>query len=480
MPKIQDTNVDFSVKLYHDQVKRIKTKLLAAKKADSNLKVFGASKHKYHLDKPISFEEVISFEQKYSIQLPECYRSFVLKIGNGGKSYADSGAGPFYGIYPLGKYVEELLQDCAEKYLKNDCVIYPKMTDEYWKSLIKNIDDENITEEEYEKELGTVFGGLLPIASQGCTFLSAIVLTGEYRGCVVNLDIDLQKPSFAFENNFLDWYERWLDEVISGELIKDTPTWFGYLKGGSEEELLNLYIRSTSDDVKTDSLKGLLNKSSLRTETLDQIEKLIVTNPKDKRDLIQIFCKSSYSRTKPYLLDLMSSDMLTVFQSIFWYAKGKSNDWAIAIRENIERIEDSETFRFCCYVLEGSNTKYGYLLVPFTKNVNESIRIQAYYSLGKLKNKKEYLPAFIEGLNDKSSRVVHATLQALSNLKDKRLLRYYQNVAERFPVEQDYVLVNLGHRLAEYGLTRYTILNKHFDEATSNEPAKKKWYEIWK
>ena len=44
------------------------------------------------------------------------------------------------------------------------------------------------------------------------------MIEGEFRGRIVNLDFDLDKPVFAFESNFLDWYERWLDEVISGEL----------------------------------------------------------------------------------------------------------------------------------------------------------------------------------------------------------------------------------------------------------------------
>jgi hypothetical protein len=470
------------VSRYQDQVERIKTKLLSAKKVDRALKVFGANKHKYYLGEPISLEEVVSFERMYSIQLPECYRTFVLQVGNRGIGYADSGAGPFYGIYPFGENVDELLYQNTVKCLGKDCILYPKMKDEYWKSLIDKIENENISDKEYEDEIGTVFAGILPIASQGCTYLSGIVLNGEYKGRIVNLDIDMQKPSFAFESNFLDWYERWLDEVISGELIRDTPTWFGYLKGGSEDELLNLYMGSATDDAKADSLKGLLNKSSLRKETLVQIEKLIITNPKDKGPLIQILCKSDYSKAKPHLLELISSDMLTVFQSIFWYAKEKGDEWIVSIKENIERIDNSETFRFCCYILEKSAYNYGHLIVPFTKNDNEDIRIQAYYVLGKLKNKKEYLSTFIEGLNDKSSRVVHATLQALSDLKDKRLLKYYQDVALRFPVEQNYVLANLGHRLAEYGLTRATILNKHFDKGkvTSNEPVKKKWYEIWK
>ena len=94
---------------------------------------------------------------------------------------------------------------------------------------IKNIeDDEEMSDEEFDKEMGNIFSGILPIGSQGCTYLHGIILNGKHKGKVVNLDISRQKPKFTYENNFLDWYERWLDEVISEELLKDGPSWFGY------------------------------------------------------------------------------------------------------------------------------------------------------------------------------------------------------------------------------------------------------------
>jgi hypothetical protein len=222
---------------YNEQIQRIKKKLLEAKKTDKNLKVFGADRHKYVLNKPATQHEILEFEKKYSIQLPNCYKSFIQQVGNGGISFANSSAGPFYGIYPLGKYVDELIQYNTEKYLKNTCIMFPKMTDEYWNSLTKEIDGEDeISDEDFEKELSKLFGGILPIGSQGCTYLHGIVLNGQYKGRIVNLDMDRQKPQFAFEINFLDWYERWLDEIISGELIKDNLSWFGYSKGCPEND----------------------------------------------------------------------------------------------------------------------------------------------------------------------------------------------------------------------------------------------------
>jgi hypothetical protein len=47
------------------------------------------------LNDPISEPDVASFEQRHGISLPPDYRDFVTRIGNGG-------AGPFYGLFPLG------------------------------------------------------------------------------------------------------------------------------------------------------------------------------------------------------------------------------------------------------------------------------------------------------------------------------------------------------------------------------------------
>lgn len=445
---------------YTEQIQRIKDKFPEAKKADRNLKVFGAESHKYTLGKPATLQQVAEFEERYGIELPDCYKSFVLHIGTGGTGYQESAAGPFFGIYPLGENTNELIFENSEKYLKNNCIIFPKMTDEYWSELTWNIDEnDEINEDDYEREIGKLWGGILPIGSQGCTYLHGIVLNGDHKGRIVNLDMDRQKPKFAFEDNFLDWYERWLDEVISGELIKDGPSWFGYDKGGSEEALLASFVAANHLDEKRDNLNGLLNKNKLSDHSINQIESLIIAHAEPKKTLVQLLCKSDYEKAKPYLVDLIQTDLDGVFKFIFWYAKDKSKEWLPVIEANVHRIDDAETFRFCTYLLEETNIDFSTFIVRFTKNINEEIRIQAFYILGQLKNKKDYLFCFIEGLKDHSNRVVHATLQALSDVKDEKLLEHYKYLAKKFPVEQDYILINLNHRLAEYGLTNKTILN---------------------
>ncbi|WP_177733820.1 SMI1/KNR4 family protein [Flavobacterium inviolabile] len=464
---------------YSDQIQRIQTKLITAQKTDTKLQVFGADSHKYKIKKPVTEATVLKFEQQFTIQLPECYRTFITEVGNSGVGYANAAPGPYYGIYPFGENVDELIEEKPEKYLKNNCLIYPKITDNDWYALTKNIDEnDSISDIDYEIELGKIFGGILPIGSQGCTYIHGLVLNGQHKGRIINLDANRQKPYFSFEDNFLDWYERWLDEVISGELIANSHYSFGFYKGGSEEVLWNAYLSSADTEEKKDCLQGLLQKNRLQDQTLMQIENHITSNPEQKTAFVQLICKSDYEKAKPHLETLVTTDQLSVFQFIFWYAKDKSEEWLNVITATIDTIQDEETFRFCTYILTATNNDYGNLIVPFTKNENVAIRIQAYYTLGQLKNKKDFLSTFTVGLYDSSNHVIRTTLQALSGVKDDSLLEHFQNLVQRFPKEQDSILVNLNHRLTEYNHPKQLVMQNNTVSLTV--PAKKKWYVFWK
>ena len=88
--------------MYNEQIERIQNKLGKAREKDCFFRVFGASHHKYKIGKVLSLDEIMLFEEKFSVKLPDCYKAFLMNIGNGGISINRSAAGPYYGIYPLG------------------------------------------------------------------------------------------------------------------------------------------------------------------------------------------------------------------------------------------------------------------------------------------------------------------------------------------------------------------------------------------
>ena len=446
-----------------EQLQRIQQKLAQAKAADKDLQVFGASSHKYHLNPPVTEAEVLAFEKKYGVRLPECYRAFMLTIGDAKAKKLDFIAGPYYGLYAFGTQVDDLLYEGSEIYLKAPCALSPNMTQEEWETLSAPLEtNEEEFEEEgyvievednYIEECGKVFGGLLPLGSQGCTYEHALVLNGKYAGRVVNVDLDLAQPKFAFEANFLDWYERYLDEVISGQLLDDRPTWFGYHRGEPAEVLLNEYEHTTDRKTQTDCLEGVYHKKPpLESALLGKIEKLIALNNEDRDFLIEILCQSSYERAKPYLQTLVTEKPKKVFQFIWWYAQDHCADWMPAVKELLPTINDEEMFNFATYLLTEATDNFEEDILPFTNNVNPRIRLTAYYNLGTSKRKKQYIDTFIKGLQDTDNNVLR-TVIALSEIEDERLLPYYKAIAKRFPEEKDYILSNLKRRLASFGLT---------------------------
>lgn len=442
-----------------EQLHRIQQKLAQAKEADKNLEVFGADAHQYHLNPPVSEAEVLAFEEKYGVQLPECYRAFMLTVGDAKAKKSDFIAGPYYGLYAFGTSLDSLLYEKTETYLKAPCNLSPDMTQEEWEQLTDGLlsseeEEEEEDEDNYFAERAKVFGGLLPLGSQGCTYEHALVLNGKYAGRVVNVDLDLLQPKFAFETNFLDWYERYLDEVISGQLLDDRPTWFGYHRGEPAEVLLNEYEHTTDRKTQTDCLEGVYHKKPpLEPALLDKIEKLIALNNDDRDFLIEILSQSSYERAKPYLQDLVNKDPKKVFQFVWWYAKDHCADWVSVVKELLPTITDERTFDFATYLLTEGDDNFEEVILPFTDDENPQIRSTAYYTLGKSKKREQYLDTFIKGLQETDTGVLCTVMQALSEIDDERLLPYYKAIAKRFPEEKDYILSNLKRRLASFGLT---------------------------
>ena len=456
--------------MYQEQLHRIQQKLSQAKAADKDLEVFGAETHEYHLNPPVSEAEVLAFEKKYGVSLPEDYRAFVQTIGDAKAQKLDTMAGPYYGLYAFGTQVNDLVYDQTETYLKAPCALSPDMTQEEWKALSDPLlmseeedegfenyeqeEDKTQTEEDYTQQCGKVFDGLLPLGSQGCADYHALILTGPYAGRVVNVNWDLLKPVFAFETNFLDWYERYLDEVISGQLIDDRFTWFGYYRGEAAEVLLNEYEHTTDRKTQTDYLEGVYHKKlPLEPALLDKIEKLIALNNEDRDFLIEILTQSSYERAKPYLQTLVTEKPKKVFQYIWWYAQDHCADWVPVVKELLPSITDEEAFDFATYLLREGDDNFEEVILPFTDDANPQIRRTAYYTLGKSKKREQYLDTFIKGLQESDNKVLHTVIQALSKVKDKRLLPYYKQIAKRFSKDEDYILSNLKWALEPFGLT---------------------------
>ena len=388
---------------FNHQANRIRLKLQQAAEADKLFHVSGAEKHQYILGDPVSLELVEQYEKEMKIQFPECYKTFVTQVGDGGLSFSSSGAGPYFGIYPFGSSYKELEYSDKNYDLRRQCLIHPNIREEEWQALIETCEkNPNISH----------FDGMISIGGQGCTFIHCLIMNGPYKGRVVYTSLDEHNPFFTFENNFLDWYERWLDEIISGELI-EKKYFFGWTMKGTESELTTLFLHTKEEYTQIEILRSLLEKISTDAtakELILQIEKVT----KDvKTEIIQVLIKHSYKFARIYLEDLIEYDALSFYKFLLWYAKDKAIEWLPLIKEEMVKITDVEVLNYCLEVIKEMGIPYSEYIIPFTNSSNDSIRRLAYIQLRDYPDKSNLLETFQKGLSDTDSHVVLFSEQAL-------------------------------------------------------------------
>lgn len=189
-----------------EKLSKIYAKLDYVKKLDRHKEIFGANVHKYRNTK-VSETELLVFEKRIGVSLPDDFREFIINIG--------TGAGPDFGIYTLSQMLEEYDEwaYCLgnNSKLSNTCEL-------------TNIDALDVIEQKrknptnfFSKRLKTA-NGILPIQTEGCTYCCAIILSGEQAGKMWGVDtneFDSLPAGLITEFDFLSWYNAWLDKSIS-------------------------------------------------------------------------------------------------------------------------------------------------------------------------------------------------------------------------------------------------------------------------
>jgi hypothetical protein len=176
----------------------IKVKLTLLRGRDPHFKIFGANVHRYRMSAPLSEQEVCAFEAQYDVTLPAGYRDFLLHVGNGG-------AGPYYGVLPLGYHKAAL----------------PLLHQPFPHSVDWN--EDHLADDDYLTDELT--GGAMRICNTGDGGYELLVVTGTLRGSIwadgryANQGLlplpHSQDPSRSMD--FLDWYRDWLDRSLNGE-----------------------------------------------------------------------------------------------------------------------------------------------------------------------------------------------------------------------------------------------------------------------
>lgn len=212
---------------------RILSGLGELRRLDKRLNLFGADGHKYHLNPPLSEQALQQFEAQHHVRLPDDYRLFLLEVGNGG-------AGPSYGIHPLGhmdgsgsepptipwdgqQFVGRLdgqFRYTAAWNLPDD--IWSQQPDDEEPS-----DDTDRLMEEWDRMLEPLYWapeimeGALPISTRGCALREWLVITGECRGTVWNDDRATHEGVYPLLGSdgaplsFGAWYLDWIGKSLA-------------------------------------------------------------------------------------------------------------------------------------------------------------------------------------------------------------------------------------------------------------------------
>lgn len=330
---------------------RIRLKLRLADTTDQFNEVFGANSHRYFLDEPISMEEVELFEKKYHISLPEQYKWFLTEVGNGGIEYANSmtgnsGAGPFLGLFGLG-HIGQFLDEPSTGYLTQE-TLYNEQWDhhDWFKRFYEDLKD--ATDEAYEKEAVQAYSGILAIGYCGCSQYLGIVLNGKDRGRVLNVYEDIEQcPHFFDEPTFLEWYEHWLDEIISGKAIFQNGITFE-----SEENCIRRFQSDTDSYWKLVSLRYIRSFSSLSKESIGVLWKHYETeeDPLVLLLLISILVQHDYGKAKEYLAALLDAPR-SFLTMLHLYARKHTKEWKKEVQQLKKNYpNDAEVQEYIQYV----------------------------------------------------------------------------------------------------------------------------------
>lgn len=146
---------------------------------------------------PVSEETIAKFENGHKIHLPESYRIFLLRLGNGCECMLDG--------FCLNRLDEVKFKDLSRP--------FPRKEPWLW-------EDDKREDDIVEKEMEEVYCGEIELIDIGCGMTYNLIVSGECAGEVWNFtDVGIQPC--CERQDFLGWFELWLDNQEDTDYFKD-------------------------------------------------------------------------------------------------------------------------------------------------------------------------------------------------------------------------------------------------------------------
>lgn len=414
-------------------VKHILKLLGQAKEKDPDLARFGAYSHQYKLAAPAGEEAIQEFEEQQGIRLPEEYRDFLMLVGNGG-------AGPYYGLYGLKALKEDLSDSHGVRLYRvmEEPVIYPKMSEEEWDRMAD-------PEGRRKGEEVHPYAGILPIGTQGCTLMTGLMLAGPYRGQVVYYDEDFcGPPFFAREKGFLEWYERWLREVIAG--YNEEEVGFGLNMDGTPVQLMELYQQTDNPEEKTEIIESFYKFETLPGKQKTYFKQTCAeeTDMEVRMKLIKMLVRFHVPGMAKELEKLWEYGAYAEAVSIITY-EGTwevKEAWYERVFEILPRLQ-GEGFRDACHTIgavkDYPNVHAGRLREALNrKNLNRNDRISLFHCIQELKGKEEVLDYFLDYLStEEDLTLLIYAVWCTEGVEDRQLQELYVKLLDKYRTHEN-------------------------------------------
>lgn len=169
--------------------------------------------HEFVLYPPLSEQQVADFESRYRVQLPAGYRTFITQVANG-----EAGP-PVSGMFPLERTLPAGLGEIPEDFLSRPfphVEYYNPNDDGKEQAFSLQWEKGKVTEDDLNRHFLYRHSGTLNLCHEGCGHYHFLVVTGPTRGQMWIDSCGSDGGYFPLKVEFLDWYERWLDDILVG------------------------------------------------------------------------------------------------------------------------------------------------------------------------------------------------------------------------------------------------------------------------
>jgi len=410
-------------------LEELRVMLEKAKKADAELKQFGAGHHKYQWNPPASLEKIEKFEQEAGVSLPEDYREFLLQAGDGG-------AGPFYGLFTLGQ-VQGWLDWAVESEKMPD--LHPGMD---------------------VRALKTAEGnwrcGCIPIGSQGDTYFTYLLVAGPNRGRVVYVEYEGSWVFFPREPDFISWYTRWLREAAGGYHMG----WFGLFLDGEEGELRQRYRNAGTEEERLLALTSINKFPVLSKDSRDFIGDVLEewTATEDIGGLEELVYKADPMLYERFLDKRWETGLYGQVIYELYHTPGDKKVLAEHFRARIlEKLQEVPTDTYCIAIpilKRGGGVTFEQIL-PLWGKVQGREKYNLLLSMGHLPDARDHMDFWLPILEEREDlEMLSHGIHSVPRLNDSRLRDALYRVKDAFPYAME-PLLHMDHQDQE-AMARYS------------------------